>query len=185
MLDPNSKTVSGILTATSCPAGQYLSGTLCLACPTGCKTCISATYCTACLTTNFYLNPTTKLCTCTIGPLNTAKTDCVPCVSGSYYSGTGTTCTACLTGCSTCTSTTTCSLCANNYQFISGKCVCNGPVDAVGWCTPCASDEFYSATTGCKTCAGNCTTCTTGTGACTACSASYTLSGGKCACATG
>ena len=176
--------VSGALTATTCDDGFFLSGGSCKACPTGCKTCVSTTYCTSCLTANFVLDSTTKLCTCTKGPINTAKTDCIACANGTFFNTTSKVCVNCVAGCTTCSNTTSCSLCANNYQFIGGKCICNGPLDSKGWCTPCASNEFYSSGV-CKPCAGNCTTCTTVSGSCTACSPSFTLSAGRCACAAG
>lgn len=182
---PKSTSLTSALTATTCKADQYVSGTSCLPCPSGCSACISKAVCTACWTSNFVLSTTTKLCSCSNGPINAAGTDCIPCTSGNFYNTATKACNSCgITNCTSCNSTTYCSLCANGYQFISGKCVCNGGLNATGYCTPCASNEYYKAA-GCTACPGNCTSCTAPWGTCTACAASFTLTSGKCSCASG
>lgn len=94
-----------------------------------------------------------------MGPLNAAKTDCVPCLNGTFFNGTA--CAACADYCETCSrSKFACTACKNNNQFVGGKCVCNGPVNATGWCNPCPTSTFYNSTEDvCKPCAANCTFC--------------------------
>ena len=69
-----------------CPAGQYLKDNrTCTPCSTaGCKTCPS-NICTSCLSLKMKLNMTANTCVCQTGPMNSLKTDCTTCASGTFF----------------------------------------------------------------------------------------------------
>ena len=85
---------------TSCKPGFYLNTKKrCVACSTaGCATCTN-NVCSSCLSTKMLFNATTKTCVCQTGPMNSAKTDCTTCPSGTAFNVANQTCvTTCASG---------------------------------------------------------------------------------------
>lgn len=146
-----------------CNPGYYLSGGVCLACTTtgmvGCIDCSSATVCTSCNSTGYYMLSGS---TCS-------------CINGYYSSGSS--CASCgsLVGCLLCTSATTCTSCnsVELFQLVGSACTC--------------IDGFYLSGNDCVPCPVGCTICdSTGT-SCSSCDTAegFVLSGSSCVCATG
>jgi hypothetical protein len=126
-----------------CMDGYYAdSKNNCVACPSGCGICSSASNCSSCVTlaTPSYNGQ----CACPAQTYFTVSSD------GVRY------CAACGPYCTNCVDANTCTTCVNSFtKTVDNKCVCSAKnfINSAGQCVPCA--------TGCQQCtsATNCSNC--------------------------
>lgn len=129
---------TGTLTDFPCPAGQYLSGSACKACPSlfnaasvvctcGSTSCTSIVECSA----GYYLvQGTCTSCTASytgcLSMSNCSSAEnvfCLQCAPGYYWSnGQCSSCVLAMAGCATCDSQQTCASCSSGYTLNSGQC---------------------------------------------------------------
>ena len=125
--------------STSCPSGQYKSGTSCFSCPAMCRTCTSATTCTSCNSTSgvtYYLMSNTA----------SSQTLCYASCPSMYYPDSSGWCLKCMASCTACSSANNCTGCRLGYTLTNG--ICKNTTHT----TPCTSP--------CLTCEGsNCLSC--------------------------
>jgi hypothetical protein len=134
-----------LLTCFKCQTPLFLISNQCKSCPdviTNCTTCLSTTYCSACLdhyTYLHYVNNDTQLCfKCEISLQYcltcSNRTQCTGCVNNSYFlnqNGTCQTCESVITGCVECVSIwlgpnrkARCTLCSSSLYFINANYEC-------------------------------------------------------------
>ena len=132
------------LVSTTCPVGQYQSGTVCVDCVSPCNTCASAIYCSSCVVNSDGVQ------------LLLYNGGCyVTCPSGTYMSGLN--CNLCSSVCAQCTSSSTyCTACPTGTNLYQNTCVSTCPVGT----TINLSSVCYACDNTCLTCAGAVTTCT-------------------------
>ena len=183
---------------TSCKPGFYLnSRRKCVACSTaGCATCKN-NVCSSCLSTKMLFKATTKTCICQTGPMNSTKTDCTTCPSGTAFnvatqtcvktttcaSGqywTGTQCAACSANCTSCAALTgACSTCASPFVLSAGKCVCpSGKFLNGTTCDDlniCVAGKYNDGANNCLDCGSNCVSCENVTGKCLTCADTFRI----------
>jgi proprotein convertase subtilisin/kexin type 5 len=135
---------------SSCPAGQYSTGTACASCHAGCSLCYGSSstatvssLCTSCKndgTDDYFKVVNADAC---------AKA----CPDGQYQGSVAHTCSLCDISCATCDTTPTdCLTCKNGYIFVSGTsgpCINSCPVGKYMGSTACTA-----CPDGCKTCFG-------------------------------
>ena len=92
---------------SSCPNSTYPVNKTCLACGTGCNSCIDNTFCLICLTNLYSFN-------------GACYSDCN--LISQQYDGDGGVCKLCPDGCDTC-SGSVCSNCLADYSLASNSCV--------------------------------------------------------------
>ncbi|CAD8190791.1 unnamed protein product [Paramecium octaurelia] len=136
-----------------CSESQYLSGTTCVNCISGCQTCSSVT-CTTCQD-SFYYKSSTNECLSVCDP-------------GFFGNTTTKTCDQCNSNCLTCLADTNkdCLTCPagkvlNIQNVISGECQTNCLVG------------FYKVNDGCSKCWKGCSACMDSTQACLTCASKF------------
>jgi hypothetical protein len=181
------------LQCSQCAQGYFLSTNFtCLACPTGCSQCLSASQCTNCysnyILTNFI---------CEQGPMNCLQVNpntgaCVQCLLGFFLDGTE--CAVCPSYCVNCTMTEclNCSLGfgidydANGTCYVcSGGCVNCQTSNSSSICLSCPLGSYISGNT-CQPCESYCASCSGSPTNCSACIIGYYLEAYLCtACPNG
>ncbi|CAD8121927.1 unnamed protein product [Paramecium sonneborni] len=136
-----------------CSEGQYLSGTTCVPCISGCQICSTIT-CTTCQDSFYYKSST-----------NECLSSCDP---GFYGNATTKTCDQCNSSCLTCLAGTNkdCVTCPpgkvlNLQDIINGECQTNCLVG------------FYKVDDGCAKCWKGCSACMDSTQACLTCASKF------------
>ena len=153
--------VGGTTCATSCPVGQFISGSTCMLCDVSCKECIDAT-----TTCSFCSSDTV-----TGAPLYLATTGCVAdCPAGFYkwLSNDPTItnrCNRCNPACKVCTTsgTASCSACANDgvtdYFLALTTTICASTCPAGQYKGLASAHLCVACDPSCQTCTTTATTC--------------------------
>jgi hypothetical protein len=144
----------------ACPAKTYQFSVQCLACPTVCASCTSATLCTMCIKGQFWIAKTFEC------------VDAFSCPNGTYAEDVGRLCAPCASACLTCTgpSSRDCLIC----NFAQGYATSSGARGECGLLI-CAELTFLrrdavAQNASCERCDLACRTCTdVGPEGCTTC----------------
>ena len=127
------------LACTSCAPGTYISGSICIPCPSECATCDA----TGCLTCPLGTSGSTCACStscqdCQVTSINClscsldasgAVTSCASCLSGFYIASDGISCFSCPDGCATCSTGGICTTCLSTFILTGTTCECDASLN--------------------------------------------------------
>jgi hypothetical protein len=159
-----------------CGNQRYLTSTgTCASCPTGCRTCTSATVCQNCIV-GYYLSSSS----CIVLPafcVSISSADvCNQCFGGYSLNTSSNTCTPDLT----CNTASSCTMCPQGYTLAAGACTaCTLGTNCIACsstssttCIKCSTGYYLDASNVCQTCSANCLACDS-SAFCTTASAGY------------
>ena len=172
--------IRAIKYTSSCAIGYYVSGSACVACPSGtyspASTVLGVAACLNCLPGTY--------------SASSASTTCATCAVGYYAGSSGaSTCTPCPGGSvSTVTGATTCALCSANTYALAGSSICSfcsfGLYSPAGsqYCSNCQAGTYATSASVCTSCAAGSYSNSLGQTACAPCPAGVYSSTGASSC---
>ena len=181
----NNVTVTLYAKWTKCPAGTYLSGNTCTACPAGKYSAAGASSCSTCSAGTYSAAGSSTCSSCAAGQYSSAgASSCSNCSAGTYSAAGSSTCSSCPAGKYSSAGASSCLTCTAGYRCPGGsnriRCTA-GTYAAAGSssCTSCSAGYYSSAE------ASSCSACpagqfsTAGSSSCSTCPAGYRCPGGS------